>query len=157
MSATASAVSKISGINSEWLARDINRYIVRIPTAGGSGNFDFKLYGGSVNALNAAKKFQRKMLKQLQLDREYHAKTGDYIERVHLHVNNKSGHTGVCRIVTPNGYQNPLITWKAFWIDASGKSRYKSFSSADPKIKNEQDAKQKAIDYRKEKQSQKFK
>jgi len=153
----ATPAMKISGINSEWLARDNNRYVVRIPTAGGSGNFNFKEYGGSVNALNAAKKFQKKMLKQLEFDRDFHAKTGDYIAREHLHVNNKSGVTGVCRVVCPNGYQNPTIVWVAYWSDSNFKKYSKRFSCADPKIKNEQDAKQKAIAYRKEKQSGKFK
>ncbi|MFV1982985.1 MAG: hypothetical protein ACC657_05530 [Thiohalomonadales bacterium] len=142
---------KITGINSEWLARDNTRYIVRIPTAGGSGNFGFKEYGGSQNALKAAKKFQKAMLRQLEFDRNFHMETGDYIAREHLHVNNKSGVTGVCRIVCPNGYQNPRIEWVAQWSGKSGKRYSKTFSTADPKIKNEQDAKQKAIAYRKEK------
>lgn len=153
----ATPATKITGINSEWLARDNNRYIVRIPTPGGSGNFEFKVYGGSVYALNAAKKFQRKMLKQLEFDRAFHAKTGDYIAREHLHVNNKTGVPGVCRIVHPNGYQNPRIDWVAQWSDSNGKRHGKAFSTANPNIKNEQDAKQKAIAYRNEKQSQKFK
>ncbi len=149
--------TKITGINSEWLARDLNRYIVRIPTPGGSGNFNFKEYGGSEHALKAAKKFQKRMLKQLQFDREFHNETGDYIAREHLHVNNKSGVTGVCRIIVPNGYQNPTIVWIAQWPNSNGKTSQKYFSTANPKIKNEQDAKQKAIAYRKEKFNKKFK
>ncbi len=148
---------KISGINSEWLARDNNRYIVRIPTPCGSGNFSFKEYGGSANALKAAKKFQRRMLKQLEFDREFHAETGDYIAREHLAVTNTSGIAGVHRIIVPNGYQNANIRWCATWgkgVDGKGGSM--CFSTANPNIKNEQDAKQKAIDYRNEKQSGKF-
>lgn len=153
----ATPALKISGINSEWLARDRNRYIVRIPTPGGSGNFNFKDYGGSSEkALKAAKIFQKKMIKQLQLDREYFNKTGEKIERQHLNVNNRTGVTGVFRKVSPNGFQNPRIEWIATWTDSSGKHRSKHFSLASPNIKNEQDAKQKAIAYRTEKHSNKF-
>jgi len=154
----ASPQLKITGINSEWLARDNNRYIVRIPTANGSGNFSFKEYGSSQKALVAAKKFQTKMLKQLEFDLEFHRETGDYIAREHLAVNNKSGIKGVCRIVCPNGYSNPRILWCATWSKSiDGKGGQKCFSTADENINNEQDAKQKAIDYRHEKQSKKFK
>jgi len=154
----ATPATKITGINSEWLARDNNRYIVRIPTANGSGNFPFKQYGGSAPALKAAKKFQRKMLKQLEFDRKFHAETGDYIAREHLSVTNTSGINGVHRIVCPNGYQNATIKWCASWgKSVDGKGGNKCFSTASPDIKNEQDAKQKAIAYRKEKQSRKFK
>lgn len=149
-------MAKISGINSEWLARDRDRYIVRIPTPGGSGNFPFKVYGGSVKALHAAKKFQKTMLKQKQFDDEFFAETGDRIAREHLHVNNKSGITGVCRKVCPNGFQTPRIEWIASWTNNAGKRCSKGFSTADPKIKNEQDAKQKAIAYAQEKRSKKF-
>lgn len=150
--------TKITGINSEWLARDVSRYIVRIPTANGSGNFPFKQYGGSAAALKAAKKFQRRMLKQLEFDREFHAETGDYIAREHLAVTNTSGINGVHRVLVPNGYQNPNIRWCATWgKGVDGKGGTKCFSTADINIKNEQDAKQKAIDYRQEKQSGKFK
>ncbi len=151
-------IKKITGINSEWLARDNTRYIVRIPTANGSGNFPFKEYGNSQNALKAAKKFQKKMLKQMEFDREFHNKTGDYIAREHLSVTNTSGINGVYRIICPNGYQNPRVTWCASWGKSiDGKGGCKCFSTSDENIKNEQDAKQKAIAYRKEKQSRKFK
>lgn len=154
----ALAALKVSGINSEWLARDVSRYIVRIPTANGSGNFSFKQYGNSANALKAAKKFQRRMLKQYEFDKDFHAKTGDYIAREHLCVTNTTGYNGVYRQVVPNGYQNANIKWCATWgkgVDGIGGC--KCFSTADSKIKNEQDAKQKAIAFRKEKQSGKFK
>lgn len=148
---------KITGINSEWLARDKGRYIVRIPTPNGSANFDFRDYGGSsVKALKAAKVFQKKMLKQLQFDKDYFSTNGERIERVHLHMNNRTGTTGVCRVVNPNGYQQPRIEWIAQWSDASGKRHSKVFSTANPNIKNEQDAKQKAIALRLEKISNKF-
>jgi len=152
----AAPALKITGINSEWLARDTNRYIVRIPTPGGSGNFTFREYGGSASALKAAKKFQAKMLKQLKFDRDFYLKTGDRIAREHLAVNNKTGYTGVSRLVFPNGFCNPLIVWVASWSDSTGKHRQKRFSLADPNIKNEQDAKQKAIAYRKEKKLKKY-
>jgi len=140
------------------VARDRDRFIVRIPTPNGSGNFNFKDYGGSsLKALKAAKSFQKKMLKQLEFDRKYFKKHGEEVERVHLHVNNKSGYEGVCRVVYPNGFQNPRIVWKAYWSNGKGKQRSKDFSCADPKIENEQDAKQKAIDYAKEKRTGKFK
>lgn len=148
---------KIVGINSEWMARDRNRYIVRIPTPGGSGNFDFKQYGGTEKALEAAKKFQKKMIKQLEFDRKFHKETGDYIERKHVHVNNKTGIKGVCRIVLPRGYQNPTIVWVAQWSDVNGKRHGKAFSTANKNIKNEDDAKQKAEDYYNEKIEQKLK
>jgi len=148
----ATPALKISGINSEWLARDNNRYIVRVPTPGGSGNFDFRDYGGSsVKALKAAKTFQKRMLKQLQFDKEYFRETGEVVEREHLHVNNRSGIRGVFRVVSPNGFQNPRISWVASWVDKTGKGHQKNFSTANPGIKNEQDAKQKAIAYRLEK------
>lgn len=149
---------KVTGINSQWLARDNNRYIVRIPTPSGSGNFSFKEYGGSSNALKAAKKFQKRMLKQLEFDKEFHERTGDYIAREHLAVTNTSGITGVYRIIRPNGYQNATIMWCATWgKSVDGKGGHMCFSTANKLIKNEQDAKQKAIAYRKEKQSGKFK
>lgn len=154
----ASVNPKIVGINSEWLARDRNRYIVRIPTPNGSANFDFRDYkGSSVLALKAAKSFQKKMIKQLLFDRKYLKDHGEVIERVHLHVNNKSGHRGVCRTVSPNGFQSPRIIWTAFWSDKSGKQRHKYFSLADPSIKNEKDAEQKAVAYANEKRNGKFK
>lgn len=143
------------GINSEWLSRDLTRYIVRIPTPNGSGNFNFKEYGGSEKALKAAKVFQKRMLKQMQFDQNFYRETGDRIAREHLAVNNKSGITGVHRIVKPNGYQQATIVWLATWY-VNGKAYNKGFSTADPKIRNEQDAKQKAIAYRKEKQSKRF-
>ena len=148
---------KITGINSEWLARDAGRYIVRIPTPNGSGNFNFRDYGGSsVMALKAAKIFQKKMIKQLLFDRKYLHDHGEVIEREHLSVNNRSGHPGVCRMVFPNGFQSPRIVWLAFW-SVKGKQRNKGFSTSDPNIKNEQDAKQKAKSYADEKRSGKFK
>lgn len=154
----ASVNPKITGINSEWLARDRDRYIVRIPTPNGSGNFNFSDYGGSsVKALKAAKIFQKRMLKQYQLDKEYFRANGEMIERTHLHLNNKSGYAGVHRDVLPNGFQNPNIRWVAQWTDSYGKRRSKGWSTADPKIKNEQDAKQKAIAFSKEKRTNKFK
>lgn len=154
----ALTAKKITGINSEWLARDNARYIVRIPTPCGSGNFSFKEYGSSANALKAAKKFQKRMLKQYEFDKEFHAETGDYIVREHLAVTNTSGINGVHKIICPNGYQNPRIKWCASWgKGVDGKGGTKCFSTADQNIKNEQDAKQKAIAYRQEKQSGKFK
>ena len=154
----AAPMRKISGINSEWLARDKDRYIVRVPTANGSGNFPFKEYGGSEKALKAAKKFQKNALKQKQFDDEFFTETGDRIAREHIAVNNKSGIPGVHRIIHPNGYSQPRIEWCATWGRGPGKSGgVKCFSTADPKIKNEQDAKQKAQAYRVEKKSKKFK
>ncbi len=148
---------KITGINSEWLARDGSRFIVRIPTPNGSCNFNFKDYGGSsVLALKAAKVFQKKMIKQLLFDRKYLRDHGEVVERVHLNVNNKSGYTGVCRTVFPNGFQSPRIVWYAFW-SVNGKQRSKGFSTSDPNIRNEQDAKQKAKSYANEKRTGKFK
>lgn len=152
----AIANRKVQGINSGWIARDTNRWIVRIPTGGGSGNFNFKEHGGTEKALIAARKFQKAMLKQLEFDNKFHQETGDRIDRPHLHVNNKTGITGVCRMICPNGFQNPRIHWVAQWVDKAGKRRSKIFSTADPKIKNEQDAKQKAISYRKEKHISKY-
>jgi len=150
--------SNIKGINSEWLARDSTKYIVRIPTANGSGDFKFKEYGGSEKALIAAKKFQKRMLKQLEFDQEFHRETGDYIAREHLAVTNTSGITGVYKVIHPNGYSNPRICWCASWSKSvDGKGGHKCFSTSDENIKNEQDAKQKAIDYRHEKLSKKFK
>jgi hypothetical protein len=153
----ASVNPKITGINSEWLARDRGRYIVRIPTPNGSGNFDFKDYGGSsVKALKAAKIFQKRMLKQLEFDRKYYHDNGEHIERVRLHVNNKSGYPGVSRQVFPNGFQNPRIVWFASWTDLAGRRHSIGFSSASSEIKNEQDAKQKAVAYAEEKRTGKF-
>lgn len=143
----ASAAKNIIRIQSDWLCRDLSSWRVRVPCVGGSGRFTFKEYGGSEKALKAARRFQKKALKLLECDREYYSQHGEMPYRETLYITNKSGHTGVHRVVSPTRNGQPLITWTASWQGRNGKTFHQGYSTAQFP---ESECKKKAIKKRKE-------
>jgi hypothetical protein len=118
-----------------------------VPCVGASGRFLFKEYGGVSKALIAARKFQKQSIKLLKSDREYCAKHGEMPYRETLAITNKSGVSGVYRIIAPTQGGTPLVTWFASW-SLDGRVFKKSFSTA--QYSTEAECKKLAIKCRKE-------
>lgn len=138
----AENVTRISG---EWLCRDMDGWRVRVPTPGGHNYFSFAEYGGNVKALNAARAFHAKMVRQLEKDREYYKKHGEMPEHETLNIRNRSGVPGCHRMVTPNLSGRPNITWFATWCK-NGRQHKKGFSTFEHG--DEATCKKLAIEYR---------
>lgn len=145
MSAPAKNIS--INVTGEWIARDRDRFIVKVPTQNGYGIFPIKELGGTVNALNAARAFHSKMVRQLKKDREYYQEHGEKPQRESLNIRNRSGYQGVARTVTPNLDGRPLITFTAYYSH-KGRQISKYFSTA--QYKHEEYALEAAVKWRQE-------
>ena len=113
-------------IEANWLARDGEQWRVNIPTRTVCGHkvFPHYEYGGVQGAYRAAVKFQNKMLKQLEWERDFYRKNGEWPEGEKLHMRNKTGVTGVSRYVIPNRYEKPLVQYHAAWGPMHNRKRY---------------------------------
>lgn len=147
MSATAKSMKNINVVG-EWIARDQDRFVVKVPTQGGYATFNIKEYGGTLNALKAARTFHKKMCKQLKSDKEYFAEYGEKPVRETLNIRNRSGYTGIARNVHPNLEGRPLVTFTAYYSH-KGKQISKYFSTHDYKG-HEEYALEAAIEWRQE-------
>lgn len=147
MSATAKNMRSINVVG-EWIARDQDRFVVKVPCQGGYATFGIREHGGTVNALKAARTFHMKMVKQLDKDREYFSEHGEKPVRATLNSRNRSGYTGIARHVHPNLEGRPLITFTAYY-QYKGRQISKYFSSHDFKG-HEEYALEAAIKWRRE-------
>lgn len=127
MSASAKSMKSINVVG-EWIARDQDRFVVKVPTQGGYAHFNIKEYGGTLNALKAARAFHKKMVKQLKSDRAYFSEHGEKPVRQTLNCRNRSGYTGIARNVHPNLDGRPLVTFTAYY-QKNGKQISKYFST----------------------------
>lgn len=119
-------VTRISG---EWICRDLQGWRVKVPCQGGHKYFSYAEYGGSVKALNAARAFHAKAMKQLKEDRDYEKKHGEKPYRPTINARNRSGYAGISVMYTPNLSGRPLVTYVATWSE-NGRQFQKRFSSA---------------------------
>lgn len=142
---TAKAI-KISTIG-EWITRDKDRWIVKVPCQGGYGVFPISEYGGSsVKALMAARGFHTKMDKQLKKDRVYYQKHGEMPKRETLNCRNRTGHTGISRDVHPCLDGRATVVFTVYW-NKNRRQISKRFSTVE--FKHEEYALQAAIKFKK--------
>ena len=133
-------------VTGEWICRDNQGWRVRVPCQGGHQYFGIKECGGSVNALKQARSFHNKMCKQLKKDREYFSEHGEKIQRPTLNIRNRSGYTGISRMVYPNLDGRPLIVFQASY-QKNGKQVSERFSLTE--YKHEEYALEAAVEWRK--------
>lgn len=140
---------KVESLQGEWLAREPDGWRVRVPTANGHGFFRIAEYGSSTKAYEAARKFQIKMYQQYRQDLEYKQKHGELPGHETINIRNRSGISGVARVVHPNFEAPPRIEYIVSWMETIGglrvqKSKY--FNSAN--FVNEAACKKAAIELR---------
>ena len=143
--ATTALRSNLSG---EWICRDLNGWRVKVPCQGGHQYFGFEEHGGSVKALNKARSFHAKAVRQLKKDREYEAAHGEKPYRPSLNIRNRSGYTGISRVVSPSLEGQPLVVYIAY-CQHNGKQISERFSLTE--YKHEEYALEAAIEWRRRK------
>jgi len=141
----AQTIKKIS-VQGEWIARDNQGWRVRVPCQNGHQYFGIKEYGGSHNALNAARVFHAKMCRQLKSDKAYFQEHGEKPQRTTLNIRNRSGYAGIARHVYPNLDGRPLVVFQAYY-SKNGKQISQRFSLTE--YKHEEYALEAAIEWRK--------
>ena len=142
MAVTARKRKALSG---GYLGRDVAGWRVRVPCPGGHGYFPFGEHGGVQKALTVARAFQEEALCLLESDRAYQKKHGEPMHREVLHMNNKTGITGVSRTMHPNLWGDPRIVWTASWSRGNYR-QCQSFSTS--QYNTEDEAKDAAIEMR---------
>lgn len=140
----AKTVTKISMVG-EWIARDNQGWRVRVPCQNGHQYFGIKEYGGSTKALNAARAFHTKACRQYQADKKYYQEHGEKVQRTTLNIRNRSGYTGIARMVYPNLDGKPLVVFTAY-VNRRGKQITQRFSLTE--YKHEEYALEAAIEWR---------
>lgn len=98
---------------SEWIARDGAKWVVKVPVAGGRKDFNFIEYGDSHKALIAARSFHTKMEKKLRATQDYIKKHGE--RPIGVRSDNNTGVPGITRIVYPKLTGRPNIVFRAYY------------------------------------------
>lgn len=125
----------VKAIEGDWLARDLDQWRVNIPVRTQCGHkvFPYSEYGSAAKAYEAAAKFQAKMLKLLEFERDFYRKHGEYPEgEGRLHMRNKTGVRGVSRTVIPNRYEAPLVQYVAQWGPVRNRKYYQVSTAQHP-------------------------